>query len=75
MSLDQAKESKMSLDHKIRFIAGSFVLISVALGWWVNPNWFFFTAFVGANLLQSSITRWCLMEKILVRTGIHKGGV
>lgn len=63
----------MSLDLKIRFIAGSFVLLSVALGWWVNPSWFLFTAFVGANLVQSSITKWCLMETILVRTGIHKG--
>ncbi len=62
----------MSLDHKIRFIAGTFVLASLALGWWVSPYWFLFTAFVGLNLIQSSITKWCLMEDILRRTGIHK---
>ncbi len=62
----------MSLDHKIRFIAGTFVLASLALGWWVSPYWFLFTAFVGLNLLQSSLTRWCLMEDILRWTGIHK---
>jgi hypothetical protein len=61
-----------SLEQKIRFIAASFVLISLALGWWVSPYWFLFTAFVGANLLQSSITKWCLMDDILRWTRIHK---
>jgi hypothetical protein len=49
----------------IRAIAGVFVLISVILAVKVNINWLWFTAFVGANLLQSSITQWCLMETIL----------
>jgi Inner membrane protein YgaP-like, transmembrane domain len=49
----------------IRAIAGTFVLISLALAIYVNINWLWFTAFVGANLLQSSITKWCLMETIL----------
>ena len=49
----------------IRAIAGTFVLISVILAVKVNINWLWFTAFVGANLLQSSITKWCLMETIL----------
>lgn len=62
----------MSLDHKIRLIAGTFILASLALGWWVSPWWFLFTAFVGLNLIQSSITKWCLMEDILKATGIHK---
>lgn len=62
----------MSLDHKIRLIAGTFILGSLALGWWVSPWWFLFTAFVGVNLIQSSFTRWCLMEDILKATGIHK---
>ncbi len=53
-------------------IAGTFVLISLALAHWVNPNWLWFTAFVGANLFQSSLTRWCLMEKILLKVGIVK---
>jgi len=58
----------MPLEMTIRAIAGTFVLVSLALGWFVSPYWFLFTAFVGANLLQSSITRWCLMEKILKNT-------
>lgn len=62
----------MSLDHVIRLIAGSFVLISLALGWWVSPWFLLFTAFVGVNLVQSSITRWCLMEDILKAT-VFKG--
>lgn len=49
----------------IRAIAGTFVLLSVILAVKVNINWLWFTAFVGANLLQSSITKWCLMETIL----------
>lgn len=57
----------MSLEHKIRMIAGTFVLVSLALGWWVSPYWFLFTAFVGLNLLQSSVTKWCFMEDILRR--------
>ena len=62
----------MSLESKIRVIAGSFVLISLALGWWVSPWFFLFTAFVGFNLLQSGITGWCLMNDILRKTGLHK---
>lgn len=64
----------MSLERKIRFIAGAFILISLVLGWLHSPWWFLFTAFVGANLLQSSITRWCLMEDILRWTGIDREG-
>ena len=62
----------MTLNNKIRLIAGTFVLGSLALGWWVSPYWFLFTAFVGLNLVQSAITRWCLMEDILRWTGIHR---
>ncbi len=58
-------EEEMSLEHKIRAIAGTFILVSLALGWWVSPWWFLFTAFVGLNLLQSAFTKWCLMEDIL----------
>ena len=54
----------------IRAIAGTFVLISVILAVKVNINWLWFTAFVGANLLQSSITKWCLMETILGKLGV-----
>jgi hypothetical protein len=62
----------MSLESKIRVIAGSLVLISLTLGWWVSPWFFLFTAFVGFNLLQSGITGWCLMNDILRKTGLHK---
>jgi hypothetical protein len=49
----------------IRGIAGTLVLISIVLAIYVNINWLFLTAFVGLNLLQSSITKWCLMDDIL----------
>lgn len=54
----------------IRAIAGSFILISIVLSIYVNQNWLWFTAFVGANLLQSSITKWCLLEDILTQLKI-----
>jgi len=62
----------MSMHYLIRAIAGSFVLVSLALGVWVSPWWFLVTAFVGANLLQSAFTRWCLMEKLLMKLGIAR---
>jgi hypothetical protein len=49
----------------IRRFAGLFVLLSVVLGWLVNPLWFLFTAFVGLNLLQSSFSQFCPLERIL----------
>lgn len=54
----------------IRRFAGGFILGSLALGWWVNPAWFLFTAFVGVNLLQSSFTGFCPLERILGRFGL-----
>ena len=61
-----------------RVIAGLFVLLSLALGveaspLFVSAYWLWFTAFVGANLLQSGITRWCLMEVILRKLGLKAG--
>jgi hypothetical protein len=58
----------MSLEHTIRAIAGAFILGSLLLAVFVNMNWLWFTAFVGANLLQSAFTKWCLMEQILKKT-------
>ena len=55
----------MTVENKIRAFAGSFVLASLALGWWVHPGFYLFTAFVGANLLQSAFTGLCPLEKIL----------
>lgn len=62
----------------VRLIAGAFILISLALGIegspvFVSSWWLAFTAFVGANLLQSALTRWCLMEQILRKIGIQPG--
>ena len=58
------------LQRYIRAIAGSLILISLLLAIYVNINWLWFTAFVGANLLQSSITKWCLMDTILEKLGV-----
>jgi len=57
----------MCNDALIRRIAGLFVMASVALGVWVSPAWFIFTAFVGFNLFQSSVTGFCPLERILGR--------
>ena len=61
----------MTLERYIRLIAGTFVLASLALGTWVSPYWYLFTAFVGLNLFQSALTRWCLMEDILRKLGVR----
>lgn len=53
------------INRYIRAIAGIFIIVSVLLAIYVHINWLWFTIFVGANLLQSAITKWCLMEDIL----------
>jgi hypothetical protein len=58
------------INRIIRAIAGTFILISILLAIYVNQNWLWFTAFVGVNLLQSSFTKWCLMEDILRKLGV-----
>ena len=60
----------MTIHSALRGIAGSFVLISLALGYWVNPWFFAFTAFVGLNLAQSALTGWCPMMSILKSAGM-----
>lgn len=60
----------MCNDALIRRIAGLFVLASVMLGYWVHPAFFAFTAFVGFNLFQSSLTGLCPLERILGRIGL-----
>lgn len=57
-----------------RVIAGSFILLSLLLAIYVNQNWLWLTAFVGANLLQSGLTKWCLMGKIMQKLGATPGG-
>ncbi|MCA8960381.1 MAG: DUF2892 domain-containing protein [Planctomycetes bacterium] len=62
----------MTMERYIRAIAGTFVLISLGLGYLHSPYWHLFTAFVGFNLLQSSLTGWCLMETILAKAGVAR---
>ena len=64
----------MTLNEWLRAIAGTFVLLSLALGWFVHPGFFLFTAFVGANLLQSAFTKTCPMMPILRRLGVREPG-
>ena len=60
----------MNIDKLVFRIAGSFILISLLLSHLHSQYWLWFTAFVGANLLQSSITKWCLMDTILEKLGV-----
>jgi len=62
----------MKMEPLIRAIAGTFVLVSLALGYLYSPYGHLFTAFVGLNLLQSAFTKGCLMEDILGRLGVDK---
>ena len=54
-------------ENVVRRVAGSMILGSLALGWFVHPGWFGLTTFVGANLLQSSFTGFCPLEIMLRR--------
>ena len=60
----------MTVHRFLRMIAGALVLLSLALGYWVSPYWYLFTAFVGVNLFQSSLTDWCPMMTILRKLGV-----
>ena len=60
----------MTVDRYLRLIAGALVVISLALGFYVNPYWYFFTAFVGLNLFQSAFTNWCPMMTFLRTLGV-----
>ncbi len=60
----------MRIEEALRLVAGLFVMLTVALGVWVNPWWFAFTAFVGLNLFQSAFTKWCPMMAILKKAGL-----
>jgi hypothetical protein len=64
----------MTVDNGVRVVAGSFVLASLALGRWVSPWWFLFTAFVGVNLIQSAFTGFCPAAMILRKLGLRPGG-
>ena len=60
----------MTIERALRLIAGTFILVSLALGYWVSPYWYLFTAFVGLNLLQSGFSNWCPMMMILRKLGV-----
>jgi Protein of unknown function (DUF2892) len=61
----------MNVERMLRMIAGFMVLATLALGHFVHPNWYWFTAFVGANLLQSAFTNWCPMMTFLRKLGVR----
>ena len=61
----------MNVERMLRSIAGFFVLVSLVLGYWVSPYWYFFTAFVGLNLFQSGFSNWCPMMTFLRKLGVQ----
>ena len=64
----------MTVERALRGLAGFLVLVSVGVGYWVHPGFFLFTAFVGANLLQSAFTNACPAMTILRRLGLPDAG-
>ena len=60
----------MTIERYIRILAGTLVLTSVALAHFVDPRWLFLAVFVGLNLIQSAITRFCPAEIILKKLGV-----
>lgn len=62
----------MHLERMLRLIAGSVVLLSVALTWFVSPWFLLLTAFVGLNLVQSAFTNWCPMMTVLRKIGVRE---
>lgn len=64
----------MTIERSLRLLAGAFVLLSLALGDWVSPYWFLFTAFVGLNLFQSGFTNWCPAMAIFRWLGLPEAG-
>ena len=61
----------MDVNRWLRLIAGTFVLVTLILGYYVNPKWFLLTGFVAVNLVQSAFTNWCPMITILRRLGVR----
>jgi hypothetical protein len=62
----------MTVERAVRLIAGIFILMSLALGHWVNAYWYLFTAFVGLNLFQSAFSNWCPMMTFLRKCGMNR---
>lgn len=66
--------ARVNADRIVHSAAGTLILASLALAHWHSPNWLWLTAFVGANLLQSGFTDWCLMSGLLARLGVPTRG-
>jgi hypothetical protein len=62
----------MTVDRGLRSMAGAFILLSVAFGYWLSPYWYLFTAFVGLNLFQSGLTNWCPAMFLLRKLGLRQ---
>jgi hypothetical protein len=63
----------MTIDRIVLAFAGGMVMLSLVLGYYVNPYWLFLAAFVGLNLFQSAFTGFCPLAKILKRLGVGPG--
>ena len=63
----------VNVDRIVHIVAGTFILLSLALARFHSAYWLWFTVFVGANLLQSGLTNWCLMTSILRKLGVPEG--
>jgi Protein of unknown function (DUF2892) len=61
----------VTVERGLRLMAGAFILLSLALGYWISPYWYLFTAFVGLNLFQSGLTNWCPAMCILKKLGLR----
>jgi hypothetical protein len=68
--IEEDQMRQLTVDDGVRGVAGTFVLLSIALGSWAHPGWFLFTAFVGVNLLQSAFTGTCPMFWFLKKLGM-----
>jgi hypothetical protein len=63
---------EMTVNEALRAMAGIVVLVTLALGYWVSPYWYLFTAFVGLNLLQSAFSKWCPAMAIFRKLGLRE---
>ncbi len=62
----------MTVERGLRLMAGVFIVLSLALGHWLNPYWYLFTLFVGLNLFQSGLTNWCPAMYMLKKLGLRQ---
>lgn len=64
----------MNVDRIVHTFAGFMILASLALAKVHSPYWLLLTLFIGANLLQSGLTNWCLLSSILAKAGVRTDG-